>query len=353
MRNIKKNLTYLSLFFALGLVGPVTIFAATTPVLGTAGSFGILSSTFTRNIGVTTITGNAGYTTLSGGGTDSVSGITYVPAPAQAGVDQGTALSDLNGQACTFTFAAGAVDLASDITHGTVGVYTPGVYCTLGAASIGTAGINLSGSGTYIFRIGGALTTVDNSPVTLSGASACDVFWTPTSATTLGANTSFIGTVIDDAGITVGNSTSWSGRALAFAETITMDTNTISVPSSCTGTTLIDDVATSTATSTPEVVSHSSGSSGGTHFGCKDPTASNYDYFSSSKPSLCVYDNIVISEVATTTTIVNTIVIATTTTTTIVSLPNFPSTGFPPKEQSTSWLSYILCQLKIFQNKLF
>lgn len=79
-----------------------------------------------------------------------------------------------------------------------------------------------------------AFTTVDNSIVTLTGgASACNVFWTPTSATTLGANTTFVGTIIDDAGITVGSTTSWNGRALAFAETIT--TNNATITNSCGG----------------------------------------------------------------------------------------------------------------------
>ena len=48
--------------------------AASTPSLGTAGTFGILSSTFTRNVGNTVITGDLGYTTLSGSGTHSISG---------------------------------------------------------------------------------------------------------------------------------------------------------------------------------------------------------------------------------------------------------------------------------------
>lgn len=107
-------------------------------------------------------------------------------------------------------------------------MYLPGVYCTTGAASIGTAGITLNGAGTYIFRITGALTTVANSVVTLAGASACDVFWTPTSATTLGANSTFVGTDIDASGITVGSTVTWTGRALAFGGTVTTDTDTIS-----------------------------------------------------------------------------------------------------------------------------
>ena len=88
----------------------------------------------------------------------------------------------------------------------------------------------MNGAGTYIFRISGALTTVANSIVTIAGgASECDIFWTPT-ATTLGADSTFIGTDIDNAGITVGNNVTWNGRALDFATTVTTNNDTITVP---------------------------------------------------------------------------------------------------------------------------
>lgn len=96
--------------------------------------------------------------------------------------------------------------------------------------------VTLSGAGTYIFRPNGALTTQANTFVTLAdGASACDVFWIPTAATTIGADTAFKGTVIDDAGITIGDTVAWIGRALSYASTVTTpNTNaSITVPSTC------------------------------------------------------------------------------------------------------------------------
>lgn len=206
--------------------------AATTPTLGFADTYGVLSNTYTNTAAGTTINGDVGFTTgpaVAPGGTHTNygSGAPY----SSAGTDQGTALSSLAAQPCTFTFAAGAIDLAADTTHGPIGVYTPGVYCTNGAASIGTAGITLSGAGTYIFRVTGALTSVSNSVVSLSGASACDVFWTPTAATTLGDNSTFVGTNIDDSGISLGNTVNWTGRALAYAGTVTtVLADTITVP---------------------------------------------------------------------------------------------------------------------------
>lgn len=93
-------------------------------------------------------------------------------------------------------------------------MYGPGVYCTDGAVT--AANITLSGAGTYIFRIAGALDTTAGDSITLTnGASACDVFWTPTAATTLGANTNFIGNVIANAtAINIGSVVVWTGRAL-------------------------------------------------------------------------------------------------------------------------------------------
>lgn len=215
-----------------GVAGADPTPAAASPGLGAAGTFGVLSSTYT-NISGTTITGDLGYTT-GPGVAPTVSGTTYVAPNAtytQAGLDQATALSYLNSQACTFNFASGAINLATDTTHGAVGIYTPGVYCITGAASIGTAGITLDGAGTYIFRMDGALNTVVDSDVRLiNNASECNVFWTPTAATTLAATSTFAGTNIDAAGITIGDTVTWIGAALAFGETVTTTNDTITLP---------------------------------------------------------------------------------------------------------------------------
>lgn len=232
MKKFNNSLTIVTLtaIFALSVVGQVK--AATTPSLGTADTFVILSNTYTNTAPGTTISGDLGYTTgpavsPTTNGTTHVADSTY----NQAGISQGSALANLDSQPCSFTFAPGAIDLATDATHGPVGIYTPGVYCITGAASVGTGGITLSGGGTYIFRMDGALNTVANSVVTLAGgASVCDVFWTPTAATTLGANSTFAGTDIDASGITIGSNVTWTGRALAFGGTVSTTVDTISVP---------------------------------------------------------------------------------------------------------------------------
>ena len=229
---MKKQLKIASLSLAtVLLMGSSLVYAATPPNLGMADSFTILSGTYSNTTPGTTLNGDLGYTTPPVT-SPTVNGSTHVADATynQAGIDQGTALNALNSQPCTFTFAPGAIDLASDTTHGAAGAYGPGVYCISGAASIGGgATITLTGAGTYIFRMTGALTTSANSLVAVAGGgSACNVWWTPGAATTLGANSTFGGTVIDASGITIGTTVLWTGRALAFGGTVTTDNDTVS-----------------------------------------------------------------------------------------------------------------------------
>jgi type VI secretion system secreted protein VgrG len=207
--------------------------AATSPGLGAANSFVILSNTYSNTVSGTTLNGDLGYTTPPAVA-PTVNGATHQADSVynQAGIDQNNALIILNNQPCSFSFAPGPIDLASDTTHGPVGVYTPGIYCISGAASIGGGGtITLNGAGTYIFRMDGALTTSAGSTVVLAGgASACDVWWTPTQATTIGANSTFAGTDLDAAGIAIGSTVNWTGQALAFGGTVSTATDTIAAP---------------------------------------------------------------------------------------------------------------------------
>lgn len=233
--NILYKLRYVPALLFVLMLAP-TAHAATTPSLGAAATYGVLSDTYSNPVGPTTINGDVGYTTAGG--------VTPLPLPrpsgtypnygsggnySAAGTAQAAALVNLNGQPCTFTFVAPNVVLDTTLEH--VTTYAPGVYCSTGTMAVGTAGgITLSGAGTYIFRSGGALNMVAGATVNLSaGASACDVFWTPNGATTFNANSIFIGTVIPIAqDITVLSTTNMTGRLLSFGHTITTpDSNVI------------------------------------------------------------------------------------------------------------------------------
>src|SRR5665213_1580487 len=123
MKLFKKTalISFISLLPTFFVVAPI-VHAATSPGLGQADPFSILSGTYTNTAPGTTLNGDLGYTT-GPAVTPTVNGHTRVADATynQAGIDQGSALVALNNQVCTFNFAPGAIDLASDTTHGTVG----------------------------------------------------------------------------------------------------------------------------------------------------------------------------------------------------------------------------------------
>jgi Ice-binding-like/Thrombospondin type 1 domain len=328
---LTANMLVFSLVFSF--TSPVTTLAATTPSLGESSTYGVLSSTYTNTEG-STINGDVGYTTPPAV-VPTVNGTIHVANGSynQAGTDQNSALSSLSSQSCNFNFGS-ATDL-SLLPQPLV----PGVYCITGSASIGTGGITLNGSGTYVFRVSGAFTTVVNSNVSLSGgASACDVFWTPGGATTLGANSSFIGTDIDAAGITVGSTVSWTGRALAFGGTVTTNADTITVPS-CSSSVVVptpinggwdswsncsvtacDQTGTQTRTCTnPSPSNGGAPCSGNSTQPCSTPACSTPIEIETFTPP--------------TTTISPTI--------TPVVIPTLPKTGFPPQNKNSLWNTMI------------
>lgn len=236
MNNSKLYIAILATLLLTGGVAPAI--AATSPTLGFAVTYGVLSSTYTNTVPGTTINGDVGFTTAplvvpAGVHINYGSGVPY----ATAGIDQGAALVDLNSQLCT-SIGVGAVALDTIVVGANPpGTFPPGCYSSGGAMDITlSTTVTLSGVGTYIFRPNGALTTGANSIVALSGASACDVFWTPT-ATTLGADSTMSGTIIDDSGITIGTNVGWVGRALSFASTVTTSVDDVITTPSCAPTT--------------------------------------------------------------------------------------------------------------------
>lgn len=234
-----------ALLLCLGLVSLLSMacsnvaWAATAPPLGTAANFGIVSSTLSGTGAPTVVTGSVCYSTASGT-LPAFSGITKTPCTTEIS-DQNTALADLDAQLGTCISLGSSVDLSAAIVGGgTPGVIPPGCYSSTGAMSIGST-LTLNGGGVYVFRPGAgaataALNTAAGSIVALNGACAGDVFWAPTAATTLGANSTFFGTIVDVAGITMGAGATLSGRALAAGGTVTTNANAIAIPGACTPT---------------------------------------------------------------------------------------------------------------------
>ena len=236
---------YAGLAFAALLGVSASALAQTAPPLGSTSTYAVVSSTFTNanTAPQTILNGTASqpsvcFTTAPVTPPLTITGTTIVPCPPATGVDQGLALANLNGQACV-SLGAGAITLDSVIIGANPpGVIPPGCYSSGGAMNVtATTTVTLNGAGVYIFRPGGALTTGANSRVILAGgACASDVFWAPVAATTLGANAAlsptptFVGNILDAAGISIGHFANVTGRALAFGGTVTTDANTITVP---------------------------------------------------------------------------------------------------------------------------
>ena len=244
MKKINKNSAVAVLVFslALGLMGSSVAYAATAPSLGVASPCGVAAGTFTNSLNTgtqTIINGSVCYTTPPATAPITITGATTVPCAPQVGLDQSAALSILNTQACT-NLGAGPIALnAVTIGANPPGTFPPGCYSTAGAMNITlSTAVTLDGPGVYVFRAGGALTTGQDSQVILTnGANAADVFWAPVAAVTLGANSApslvtptFVGNILDAAGITIGHFAHLLGRALSFGGTVTTDSNTITVP---------------------------------------------------------------------------------------------------------------------------
>ena len=202
--------------------------------LGTACSFGILGATpVVSSVGPTNVIGDIGIW-------PAVS-ITGFPPGILTGTEHAgdsvamTAQGDLTTAYNNAAGAAGGAVLPADIG----GLTLPaGVYRTTSAQpSVGITGnLTLDGGGdpnaTWIFQIVSTVTTAtENSQITLiNGASSHNVFWQVGSSATLGTNTTFAGTIMAQASITLTTGATLNGRALARTGSIALDSNQVNVP---------------------------------------------------------------------------------------------------------------------------
>ena len=213
------------------LVLPTTANAVATPVnLGSAASFAVLGGSTVTNTGPTVVTGDLGVspgTAVTGFPPGTVTGTTYT------GTDAAQAQIDL-----TAAYVNAAAEASDAIISGDLGGLTlaPGVYSA--ASSIGLTGtLTLDAQGDpdaiWVFQVGSTLTTAAASTVALiNDAQSCNVFWLIGTSATLGASSTFHGSMLAQASITIGSGVMVDGRALARDGAVTMDTDAITL-SSC------------------------------------------------------------------------------------------------------------------------
>jgi type VI secretion system secreted protein VgrG len=213
---------------ALLIPGPAAA-QATDPVgLGTAADFSVLAASTVTNTGPSVLAQSLGVhpgNTAPGFPPGTVGGETHLgdAVALQAQEDLTTAYNDAAGRT-PFT------NLPAELGGTTL---LPGVY-RIGAAELtGTLTLNAQGNpdSVFIFQVDSTLVTASDSSVEfINGSAACNVYWQVGSSATLGTNTSFVGTIMAQASVTMTTGATLEGRALARTAAVTLDTNVITEP---------------------------------------------------------------------------------------------------------------------------
>ena len=214
----------IGLIIAIGAISGRSADAAGPPTinLGTAATFSVLAGTpAVTNTGATTTDRDVGISPAA-----SVTG--FPPGIVGGTIHAGdaTALAAQSDLTAAYLVAAAAPVTA---THGALGGLTlvGGVY-NAGGVTLGLTGtLTLDGqndpSSVWIFQATSDLVTATSSSVNfVNGASPCNVFWQVTSSATLGTGSTFVGTILALTSITVGDSVTVYGRALARNGTVTL-----------------------------------------------------------------------------------------------------------------------------------
>jgi len=272
-----------ALLLVLPLLSPAMAHAATSPTLGTAGTFGVLAGSTVTNTGPTTVIGDLGVspgTAVTGFPPGLVTGLTHTGTDAvaiQAQTDATAAYNNAAGQPCDVTLTG------QDLGGKTL---TPGVYCFASSAQL-TGQLILDGQGNpssvFIFQIGSTLTTASTASVVLiNGAQPCssNIFWQVGSSATLGTNTTFTGNILALASITLNTGTVTNGGLYAQTGAVTLDSNSVvrnnqvcSTAPTATPTGVATSTATPTSTVTPTGIATSTATPTGIATSTATPTA--------------------------------------------------------------------------------
>ncbi|MDP2691574.1 MAG: ice-binding family protein [bacterium] len=233
-----------ALLLVLGLAGTTPAFAATSPSLGAADSYSVLSGAAATNggAGTTTISGNLGVSPAAAYSDVAASPTVFLTAgnPHLADVSaanaQSAQLAVFNGpggieagtQPCTTTYGA-TQDLSGLVLD-------PGVYCTpVDFLLSGTLTLNGTGSpatDVWIFRSERDFIGTGTANVVFSGTGgvACNVWWRLVRDATFTAGNDIVGNILAANDITFGQDATLDGRAFAYTGSVTMLGNIISGP---------------------------------------------------------------------------------------------------------------------------
>lgn len=207
---------------------PTTIYAATDPGLGAAGTFSIVAQTAITGTG--TISGDVGINSTGAGITALTAGDVGGTIYSTDGVAPGLAILDPDVQA---NLSTANNNMSAQGSDGTIGPALDGLVVTTGVYDIGAGRLNggvltLDGPGTYIFRASSDFISSGSIDLT-NGARACDVYWQVDTLATINGS-EFTGTIVAGTGVHFGANVALDGRALALGGDVTLSDTTISDP---------------------------------------------------------------------------------------------------------------------------
>jgi hypothetical protein len=187
----------------------------------------VLASTTVTSTGATALTGDVGVWPGTG-----VTG--FPPGTATGSIYLGVAPADAAQSSLTSAFNDAAGRPADDTVAGNPGgrTFNPGVYKSTSTLEISSGDLTLDAlgdsNGGFIFQIASSLNVTSGRMVILSGgAQAANVFWQVGSSATLGTTSSFAGTILAEASISLSTGGTLNGRALARNGAVTMQGNAV------------------------------------------------------------------------------------------------------------------------------
>lgn len=225
-----KKYIFLSITILVTLFFPKASFGQ-SPDFGDASGFAAFSSAGAfSNVGPSNVTGDVG----NNGGAFAA----FPPGVLVGQIHNINAVSQLAATSLTSTntfFENMACETTIAPALGAGQVLTPGVYCQTAVATLtGDLTLNALGDPNAIFviKLGGTFTTAALSNVILiNSASLCNVYWHIVGAVVLGANSTFGGTILSNAAVTLGDGANLSGRAFTTAGALSLTNNIINIAS--------------------------------------------------------------------------------------------------------------------------
>lgn len=216
----------------VGLGIPCTLAHQVVVTLGAAGGgFAVLAGSTVANTALTTINGDLGLSpgsAVTGFPPGVVNGTQHVSdaTASQAQLDLTIAYNDAAGR------SVGAIAVAGNLGGMTL---PPGLYKSTSSLEISSGDLTLDAQGdanaVFIFQIASTLTTTSGRQVILAGgAKAANIYWQVGTSAVLGTTSVFKGTIMADQSITLTTGANLEGRALARVAAVTLDSNTITVP---------------------------------------------------------------------------------------------------------------------------